>query len=137
MSANLIEGNMNYNGYFENLKSYHYNFFTGVEYSYLSKSPTKKGCLENAKRDGAKTILNNSNNRALIIFDGLNLFLQSYDTLILRIDTKTGDIEKLWDGYSVTTLKHINEFLKPFGFSFNKKAWLDFNGANTNTGELY
>ena len=129
MGAKIIEGNMNYNGYFENLKSYQYNFFTGVEYSYLSKSPTKKGCLENAKIAGRATILNNSNNRALIIDDGTTLFLQSYDTLILSVDTFTGEIKKLWDGYSVTTLKHINEFLKPFGFRFNKKEWLNFNGA--------
>ena len=110
------------NAYFESLKSYQYN-------EYLMKNPTKKGCLENAKLAGRATILNNSNNRALIIDDGTTLFLQSYDTLILSVDTFTGEIKKLWDGYSVTTLKHVNEFLQGFGLSFNKKSWQEFDGT--------
>lgn len=108
--------------YFESLKSYQYN-------EYLTMNPRKKEVLENANIDGRVVILPDSNNRAVTIDDGTKIYLQSYDTLILSVDTLTGEIKKLWDGYSVTTLKHINEFLKPFGFRFNKKEWLNFNGA--------
>lgn len=111
--------------YFESLKNNPYN-------ETLTTQPRKKEVLNNANINGRVSILPNSNNRAIIIDDGEKLFLQSYDTLILSVDTFTGDIKKLWDGYSVTTLKHVNEFLRAFGLSFNKKAWETFGGCKLN-----
>lgn len=108
--------------YFESLKSYQYN-------EYLTMNPRKKEVLGNANIDGRVCILPDSNNRAVTIDDGEKIYLQSYDTLILSVDTFTGEIKKLWDGYSVTTLKHINTFLAGFGLNFNKKTWLNFKGT--------
>lgn len=52
------------------------------------------------------------------------IFLQSYNTLVCYID-KNGTIKKLWDGYSATTMKHINNFLDLFNIPGGGKAWWD------------
>ena len=44
--------------------------------------------------------------------------LQSYDTIVFCI-TKTGKEYRTWNGYSVTTKNHINDFL----FSLNKTGY--------------
>jgi hypothetical protein len=93
------------NNYFESLKKDYRN-------DYLSESPRKREVLQNAKRPGNASVLPNSNNRAVVISDGNTVYLQSYDTLILASDKLSGDTVKLWDGYSVTTMKHINEYLR-------------------------
>lgn len=98
--------------YYESLKNY-YN-------EYLTSAPRKREAINNALRAGDVSILPNSNNRALIIDTPEKIYLQSYDTLILETDKKTGVTVKLWGGYSFTTLKHINEFLKS---NINKSQW--------------
>lgn len=100
--------------YFENLKNYYYN-------DYLTTSPTKAGAKANAAVSGIVRILPESNNRAVTIETENEIFLQSYDTLIVRKDKKTGEIVKLWNDYTKTTLKHINTFL---GTNYSKKEWL-------------
>ena len=50
-------------------------------------------------------------------------YLKSYQTIVCAI-APNGAFFRLWDGYSVTTMNHINEFrinngLKPL----NKKEW--------------
>lgn len=105
--------------YFETIANYR---------GWLEKSPKKTEVLNNANRPGYVAILPNSNNRAIIIDDNDNIYLQSYDTIVLILEKKNKKIVKKWDGYSVTTLKHINEFLKAFsGVQFNKKSWLNFS----------
>ena len=90
---------------------------------YLLKQPAKKEALNNAKRRGNAVILPNSNNRALLITDGKRSYLQSYDTIVLMY--QDGKITKLWDSYSVTTMKHINTFLSMQGLKqLGKKEWL-------------
>lgn len=42
-----------------------------------------------------------------------NKTLTSYNTEVARI-TKEGKIERLWDGYSATTMRHINAFVDTF-----------------------
>lgn len=37
-----------------------------------------------------------------------NIYLQSYDTIVCGI--VDGSFKKYWDGYSVTTMNHINDF---------------------------
>ena len=109
--------------YFENLKLY------GDMDEYLISRPKKAEVLNNARTAGQAAILPDSNNRAMTIKEGSRTFLQSYDTLILCIDEEAREIVKLWSGYSVTTLKHINTFLNSFGISsFNKKEWCNFTG---------
>ncbi len=110
------------NNYFKSLQTNIYN-------DYLMESPRKKAVLDNAKIDGRVVILPDSNDRAVTIDDGEKIFLQSYDTLILSVNTFTGEVVKMWDGYSVTTLKHINTFLAGFGLHFNKKTWEQFHGT--------
>lgn len=109
------------------------NYFDGItstNNSYLFEAPRKAEVLANAKKDGKASILPDSNNRAITIkADGFE-FLQSYDTLIIEVDTNARTIKKLWDGYSKTTLKHVNEFLKGYGLTFNKKEWEAFTTAN-------
>lgn len=106
------------NNYYENLK-------TDYRHDYLMKIPTKKGALENAALEGKVTILSGSNNRAVIIETEEAIYLQSYDTLICKIDKKKRTLEKLWHDYSVTTMKHINEFLYENGFQkMSKREWL-------------
>lgn len=109
--------------YFESLK-------TDYRHDYLTSNPKKGDVLKNARHAGNAFILGGSNNRALIITDGDRVYLQSYDTLILCINRVTGEINKLWYGYSVTTLKHVNAFMQSYnGQQFNKAAWLAFKGV--------
>ena len=104
--------------YFESIADY--------RNGYLLTSPRKRDVIQNAKIDGVVSILPDSNNRAVVIETDREKVLQSYDTLILSVEKTTGKIHKLWNGYSVTTLKHINEFLRPYCMSFNKKEWQNF-----------
>lgn len=53
--------------------------------------------------------------------DNGDIELQSYDTIVARI--RNGNFERLWDGYSATTMNHINSFLDTFGISGGGKAW--------------
>lgn len=53
--------------------------------------------------------------------DGEKL-LQSYNTIVCKID-KDGNFVKLWDGYSYTTLRHINSFIQHFGIAGGGKSW--------------
>lgn len=48
--------------------------------------------------------------------------LQSYTTEVCKIGSN-GEFVRLWDGYSVTTMRHINSFLSFFGIPGGGKAW--------------
>lgn len=52
-------------------------------------------------------------------------FLQSYNTIICYIDKPNGNAHflKFWDSYSVTTMRHINSFLRFNGLSLGGKNW--------------
>ena len=111
--------------YFESLKG-------DYRHDYLTETPKKADVIANAKKDGVVTFLPDSNNRAVVIVNDVATYLQSYDTLILKV-TRNADgvtITKLWDGYSKTTIKHINEFMKTYTGAvntFNKKEWEAFD----------
>lgn len=51
--------------------------------------------------------------------------LQSYSTDVCKIVWYEGNayFMKLWEGYSATTMKHINSFLRFFGFPYGGKTW--------------
>lgn len=55
--------------------------------------------------------------------DGETL-LQSYDTTVCKID-KSGEFVRMWSGYSVTTMRHINTFIEMFGIPGGGKSWWD------------
>ena len=50
-------------------------------------------------------------------------YLQSYDTLVCFIGYG-GTFHKLWDGYSATTMRHVNSFMDFIGCpSLGGKSW--------------
>lgn len=50
--------------------------------------------------------------------------LQSYNTEVCKINNN-GEFVRLWDGYSVTTMRHVNSFLSFFCISGSGKSWWD------------
>ena len=50
--------------------------------------------------------------------------LLSYKTEVCKI-TSGGEFVRLWSGYSVTTMRHINSFLQLVGIAGGGKAWWD------------
>ena len=61
-------------------------------------------------------------NKAIVIEkDNGDIELQSYTTIVCRI--RNGKFEKLWDGYSSTTMRHINAFLDFYGIEGGGKSW--------------
>lgn len=80
-----------------------------------------------AKRAGAFS-LEGFNNRAVIIPTETGAILRSYYTNVCEI--KDGEFLKLWEGFSVTTLKHINAFRKHFQLeSLSKREWIELKTA--------
>ena len=52
-----------------------------------------------------------------------NKRLKSYNTIVAEI-TKKGKFERLWEGYSKTTMNHVNDFRKENGLEIiNAKEW--------------
>ena len=60
-------------------------------------------------------------------FDDAYFALYSYDTLVLSIDANSSGAicaRKLWDGYSATTMRHVNELLAQHDFpKLSSRAW--------------
>lgn len=50
--------------------------------------------------------------------------LMSYNTPVAKID-KNRRFVRLWDGYSVTTMHHVNAFLDVYNIPGGGKAWWD------------
>lgn len=48
--------------------------------------------------------------------------LKSYNTFVCKID-KNGTFYRLWDGYSATTMRHVNAFLTFFDIPGGGKTW--------------
>lgn len=53
--------------------------------------------------------------------DNGDVELKSYDTIVARI--RNGRFERLWSGYSATTMNHISSFIDAFGIDGGGKAW--------------
>ena len=49
--------------------------------------------------------------KATVIINGDAIILKSYDTMVAAYDLEKKTFRRLWDGYSVTTMKHINSFI--------------------------
>ena len=56
--------------------------------------------------------------------------LQSYNTEVCKIGSN-GKFVRLWGGYSVTTMRHVNSFLSFFGISGGGKSWWDSQPVET------
>lgn len=71
-------------------------------------------------RDRAKSFYG----KAEVIENDGETLLRSYDTIVCKID-KSGGFVRMWEGYSATTMRHINAFLETFGISGGGKKWWD------------
>lgn len=82
--------------------------------------------------DGRKSFYKKAN----VYRDGNgNLFLMSYSTIVAKITDKivTEDGKahaKVYDYYSATTARHINEFLRQHGFPAMSKKEMEKGGEN-------
>jgi len=72
-------------------------------------------------------------NKAKIKKDKNNLILISYTSEILKLNLKTKKLKRLYNqDFSVTTTRHINEFLKQFynnELNYNKKLISELLGG--------
>lgn len=50
--------------------------------------------------------------------------LRSYQTAVCRV-TPDDVFHRMWGGYSATTMRHINAFLRLYGIPGGGKAWWD------------
>lgn len=81
------------------------------------------------KENGAFT-LDGFNGRAVIIPIENGYVLKSYETEVAAI--VGGSFFKLWNGYSVTTMKHINAFRDYFGLTqIGKREWVEMATPET------
>lgn len=71
--------------------------------------------------------------RAVVLkYDDDCILLKSYNTVVAAIVGT--QFVKLWRGFSVTTLKHVNAFLAAYnGKQLNKREWIEYPTA---TGEI-
>lgn len=82
--------------------------------------------------------------KAVAVEDGNKAILYSYGTPVA--EAVDGIIRKLWDGYSATTMRHINAFCERYGAGEGGKKWWEslpytpnnlkhrvFKGRTTNT----
>ena len=63
--------------------------------------------------------------KALVYMDASGAqVLRSYHTNVCKV-TRDGRFVRLWDGYSVTTMRHVNAFLAFVGLPGRGKAFWD------------
>lgn len=82
----------------------------------------------NSVNDGAKSFYGKAK---VNVYDGGTKELVSYGTKVCKIG-KNGTIKRLWNGYSMTTLRHVNEFLAQNGIDkkLTKKDWMAMEVSN-------
>ena len=70
--------------------------------------------------------------KAVVEINGDTVTLYSYNTKICSIiDKDKCQFVRYWDGYSVTTSRHITEFCLQNGFTpYSKKEWENLPVAN-------
>ena len=61
--------------------------------------------------------------KAKVIENNGVITLRSYNTDVCRI--VNGKFEKLWNGYSATTMRHINAFVDAYCINGGGKKWWD------------
>lgn len=104
---------------------YTVNGFTGYESAYLDDDAKKElRQAVNARIADGGIALPNSNKKASIRKgDGGEIILTSYYTDVAMFKGET--FCKLWQGFSVTTLNHVNEFRKMFNrAALSKYDWI-------------
>lgn len=76
--------------------------------------------LTTSSHDRAKSFYG----KAKVIEKDGETFLQSYDTIVCKID-ESGEFVRTWKGYSATTMRHVNAFIEMFNISGGGKKWWD------------
>lgn len=61
--------------------------------------------------------------KALIIETAAAYYLQSYKTVVCKVDKETKTFTRFWDEESATTTRHINGFLADMQLSGGGLAW--------------
>lgn len=75
-------------------------------------------------RPGSRDRANSFYGKAKVIENDGETLLQSYNTIVCKID-KSGGFVRMWDVYSATTMRHINAFVEVFKISGGGKKWWD------------
>ena len=119
----------------------HYNGFSWRPSRYMTADDVKELRAEHKhdieKYHGVKL----DTRAAALKYDTDAVLLKSYKTVVAAIIGT--QFIKLWDGFSVTTLKHINAFLSAYnGASINKRAWIEMDTArgdivSDTTGQVF
>ena len=97
---------------------------------YMKPNDIKKMRQEykEAKKEKEAFTLDGFGNRALVIPTDNGFVLQSYYTEVAKI--VDGKFYRLWDGFSTTTLKHVNIFRRHYGFdTLSKREWIELEVA--------
>lgn len=68
--------------------------------------------------------------KCTVIETSTRQYLKSYDTIVCYYDEVTKTFVKLWDGYSATTMNHINSFMKFLGFNMGGKHFWESLKSN-------
>lgn len=106
----------------------HWNGFSYRPSYYMDSNDLKEMRREYKEitTDKKAFTLNGFGGRALIIpADNGWFILRSYYTDVCRINID-GTFEKLWDGFSVTTLKHVNIFRAFMALNtLSKRDWIE------------
>lgn len=64
--------------------------------------------------------------KAKVFYHANAYFLMSYDTVVAMYYPGSGLFIRKWNGYSVTTMRHVNAFVKFLGgASVNKSWWIN------------
>lgn len=65
--------------------------------------------------------------KAVVLRDPDRATLKSYDTLVAKIefDGSGSRFVRLWNGYSATTMRHVNAFVSYYGLEGGGKKWWD------------
>ena len=110
----------------DTFEHYHENGFWGYYSRYMSADDLKtmRKEIKKDKNENAGIVLDDFNNRAVIIPTENGYILKSYYTNVCKI--VNGKFIKLWGGYSNTTLKHINAFRAHYHFPMiSKREWIE------------
>ena len=71
--------------------------------------------------DGRKSFYGKA--RALYHEASRSWMLMSYDTIVAMYYTESHLFIRRWNGYSATTMRHVNAFLAFLGYDPRNKAW--------------
>lgn len=63
--------------------------------------------------------------KAKVLENGTKYTLYSYEIPVIEYNKITGEVKRLWSGYSFTTMRHVNSFLRHFYLKGGGKKWWD------------